>query len=134
MPNIIPPTPDADDQYFWDGVAQDKLLLQRCASCGVLRQPPAPMCGACHLLDWDTQESRGLGEIYSWIDSHHPSEPDAQPRIVVLVELEEGVRIVSNLREADHDQIRNGMAVELFFVEESGVKLPQFRPRTGGSQ
>ena len=134
MPNIIPPTPDADDQYFWDGVAQDKLLLQRCASCGALRQPPAPMCGTCHSLDWDTQESRGLGEIYSWIDSHHPSEPDAQPRIVILVELEEGVRIVSNLRETSHDQIRNGMAVELFFVEESGVKLPQFRPRSGGSQ
>ena len=69
MPNIIPPIPDADDRYFWDGVAADKLLLQRCASCHTLRQPPTPMCGACHSLDWDTQESSGQGEVYSWIRS-----------------------------------------------------------------
>ena len=132
MPRVIPPTPDADDQYFWDGVAQDKLLLQRCARCGVLRQPPAPMCGACHALEWDTQEASGRGEVYSWIYSHHPSEPDAQPRIVVLVELEEGVRLVSNLREIPYDEIRNGMPVEVCYVEEGGVKLPQFRPRSAG--
>ncbi len=133
MPKIIPPTPDADDRYFWDGVAEGKLLLQRCASCRNLRQPPAPMCGECHSLDWDTQASTGRGHIYSWIGSHHPSEPDAQPRVVILVELEEGVRMVSNLREASRDQIRNGLPVELFFVEEDGVKLPQFRPRLGDS-
>ena len=89
------------------------------------------MCGACHSLEWDTQESTGRGEVYSWIASHHPSEPDAQPRIVILVDLEEGVRIVSNLREARRDQVRNGLPVELFFVEEDGVKLPQFRPCEG---
>ena len=131
MPRVIPPTPDPDDQYFWDGVAQNKLLLQRCASCGSLRQPPAPMCGDCNSLEWDTQESSGRGEVYSWVYSHHPSEPDAQPRVVVLVELEEGVRLVSNLREVPHDAIRNGQPVEVFFVEEDGVKLPQFRPRSG---
>jgi hypothetical protein len=134
MPNIIPPIPEADDRYFWDGVAAEKLLLQRCASCHTLRQPPTPMCGACHSLDWDTQESSGRGEIYSWIRSFHPSQPDALPRIVVLVDLEEGVRIVSNLRDIDHTEVRNGMAVELCFVEEDGVKLPQFRPRGGAAQ
>ena len=133
MPRIIPPTPAPDDQYFWAGVARDALLLQRCASCSALRHPPGPMCGVCNSLEWDTQESTGRGEIYSWIDSHHPSEPDAQPRVVILVELEEGVRIVSNLREASREQIRNGLPVEVFFVEEDGVKLPQFRPREGGA-
>jgi uncharacterized OB-fold protein len=132
MPKVIPPTPDADDQYFWDGIGENKLLLQRCADCKRLRQPPSPMCPGCNSLEWDTQEASGGGEVYSWIVSRHPSEPDANARIVVLVDLDEGVRLVSNLQEIHEDQVRNGMAVEVFFAEVDGVKLPQFRPRAGG--
>ncbi|MHC4934131.1 MAG: Zn-ribbon domain-containing OB-fold protein [Planctomycetota bacterium] len=131
MSKVIAPTPGPDDQYFWDGVAQDKLLLQRCAECHRLRQPPSPMCPGCHSLDWETQESSGRGEIHSWIVSRHPSVPDEDSRIVVLVDLEEGVRLVANLQEIPFDRVRNGMAVEAFFAEVDGVKLPQFRPRTG---
>jgi uncharacterized OB-fold protein len=134
MPHVIPPTPDPDDQYFWDGVAQGKLLLQRCASCSVLRQPPSPMCPSCSSLDWDTQEASGRARVYSWIASRHPSEPDASPRIVVLLDLEEGVRLVSNLVEIELEDVRHGLEVELVFVDLDGVTLPQFRPtRAGGS-
>ena len=131
MPNVIAPTPGADDQYFWDGVANDKLLLQRCASCKRLRQPPSPMCPACHSTEWETQESTGKGSIHSWIVSRHPSVPDEDARVVVLVDLEEGVRIVSNLQGTPLNDVRNGMAVEAFFAELDGVKLPQFRRCAG---
>ena len=90
-------TDAATTQFFWDAIADGRLVFQRCAACGVVRHPPAPMCGECHSVEWDTQESSGHGHVYTWIVSHHPTKPDAEPRIVVLVELDEGIRFVANL-------------------------------------
>ena len=87
------------------------------------------MCGECHSIEWDTQESSGHGHVYTWIVSHHPTKPDAEPRVVVLVELDEGIRFVSNLarRRAEAD-VQNGMEVALSIEDVDGVVLPQFRP------
>ena len=82
-------------------------------------------------MEWETQESAGRGIVHSWILSHHPTEPDAEPRIVVLVELEEGPRLVSNLCDIDAADVRNEMPVEVCFRELDGVLLPQFRPVGG---
>lgn len=128
MARVIPPVPGLDDQFFWDGVAEGRLLLQRCADCATLRHPPLPMCGRCGSLERDVLESAGRGSVYSWITSQHPSEPDSAPRIVALIDLVEGVRLVSNLRHLDAGDIRAGMAVEVFFDTVDGVTLPQFRP------
>ena len=127
MPPVVPPIPDRTDQYFWDGVSAGQLLIQRCTSCHTLRLPPVPMCGTCHATTWDTVAASGRGTVYSWILSHHPSEPDATPRVVVLVQLEEGPRFVSNLIDVDTDEVRNDMAVKLCFREVDGVTLPQFQ-------
>ncbi len=132
MPQVIPPRPDADDRYFWDGVARGKLLLQRCAACKQLRQPPSPMCPSCSSLDWETQEASGRARVYSWIVSRHPTEADAGPRIVVLLDLAEGVRLVSNLVETPLDAVHHGLEVELTFVDHDGVTLPQFRALAAG--
>ena len=131
MPAPIPPAPGPDDRYFWDGVEDRKLLLQRCADCGRLRHPPAPMCQVCRSLDWDTQPAAGRGTVHSWVLSHHPTEPDAAPRIVALIELEEGVRFVSNLCDIEPENVSNEMAVELRFETLGDVTLPQFAPATG---
>jgi uncharacterized OB-fold protein len=127
MPRIIPPNPDRDDEFFWNGVKEGKLLILRCADCKTLRHPPVPMCPNCGSVKRDAQESTGRGTIYTWIRSHHPTEPDAAPRVVVLVELEEGIRMVSNLQGVDVEDVRNGMPVEVFFQDFDGVVLPQFR-------
>jgi uncharacterized OB-fold protein len=131
MPPVLPPVPSAADQWFWDGISNGQLLIQRCASCGTLRHPPAPMCGECHSLEWTAEPMSGRGTVYTWIVSHHPTEPDDSPRVVVLVDLEEGVRFVSNLQGVDPDRVQNDMPVELCFERfESGGEeftLPQFR-------
>jgi uncharacterized OB-fold protein len=128
MPRVVPPVTDDDNRFFWEGVADGRLLVQRCVSCGALRHPPGPMCPRCQSLDWDTVEASGRGTVYSYVLSHHPTEPDAEPRLVVLVDLEEGVRLVANLVRVPWPQVHNGMAVEAFFAEVDGVMLPQFRP------
>jgi uncharacterized OB-fold protein len=86
------------------------------------------MCGECHSVEWDTEESSGHGYVYTWIVSHHPTKPDAEPRVVVLVELDEGVRFVANLLGVDVADVRNGMEVALGIETVDDVVLPQFRP------
>ena len=127
MPTVIPPGIDRDNEWFWAGVAEGRLLLQRCAGCGLLRRHGVPMCGACHAVVSDTQVASGRGTVHSWIVSHHPTEPDGEPRIVVLVELEEGLRLVSNLVDATPGEVENDAPVELCMRTYGDVTLPQFR-------
>jgi uncharacterized protein len=132
VPHVIAPTVNRDDEYFWTGVAEDRLLVRRCAECASLQHPPTPMCPKCGSVQWEVQELAGRGFVYSWIVSRHPTEPGDSPRIVALIELDEGMRLVSNLQGIDPADVRNGMRVEAEFGEIDGVKLPQFRPVAGG--
>jgi uncharacterized OB-fold protein len=120
-----------DQDFFWDGVKAGKLLIQKCLDCGVLRQPPGPMCPRCQSLKWTPHEARGRGTVFSWIISKHPSQPDDTPRMVAVIELEEGIRMVSNLEGIEKSDMRVGLQVEVFFAEANGAVLPQFRPATG---
>lgn len=72
--------------------------------------------------------STGRGRVHSWIVSHHPTRPDDAPRIVALVQLEEGARLVTNLQDVEADQVVNDMTVRVDFREVDGVLLPQFVP------
>ncbi|HEY3672071.1 MAG TPA: zinc ribbon domain-containing protein [Acidimicrobiia bacterium] len=116
-----------DDAFFWDAAVEGRLVIQRCADCGTLRHPPAPMCGACGSLRWDTQDSSGRGRIVSWISSLHPNRPDDAPRIVVLVQLEEGTRLVSNLVDVTGDGPYDDLPVVVAFRDDRGALTPYFR-------
>ena len=129
MPGVIPPVVDDDDRFFWEGVHRGELLIQRCAACHTLRHPPRPVCPRCQSLEWDTVRSSGRGTLHTYAVPHHPTEPDAEPRIVVLVELDEGVRLVSNLTGVAWRDVTNDMAVVVEYrTFEGNVTLPQFRP------
>lgn len=128
MPRVIPPVPDEDDGPFWNGVADHRLLLQRCADCSAVQHPPSPMCPECQSLRREWFDVSGRGSVYSWIQSHHPTAPDEAPRIVALIDLAEGPRFVSNLHGVPLDEIEPGMPVEVFFADVDGTTLPQFRP------
>lgn len=129
-PSVIPPVPDHDTAFFWDGVAEGKLLLQACAGCGRTRLPPQPMCPRCQSLEWEAREASGGGTVLSWLVSRHPTDPDAEPRIVALVQLDEGPRVVSNLVDVVAADVANDMAVTVCFADVGGVRLHQFRPVT----
>jgi uncharacterized OB-fold protein len=105
-----------------------RLALPKCGNCAMLQYPPSPMCPHCGSVDWVLHQSSGRGTVLSWIVSHHPTEPDEAPSIVVLVELEEGVRLVSNLRGINPSEVKNDMPVEIELLEVDGVMLPQVRP------
>ncbi|MDT5247361.1 MAG: hypothetical protein QOD36_4737, partial [Mycobacterium sp.] len=93
-----------------------------------------PMCPACSSLDWDTVESSGRGTVYSYVMPRHPPMPLMEyPYIVALVELDEGVRLVSNLCEIAPGDVEVGMPVEVFYqrfdtLDGKDIVLHQFRP------
>ncbi|MBU3701105.1 MAG: nucleic acid-binding protein [Acidimicrobiia bacterium] len=124
---IRPPVFDFDDAFFWEGAAQRRLLIQHCAACDTVRHPPTPVCPECGSLEQGAIESQGRGTILTWIVSRHPTEPDAEPRIVILVQLDEGTRLVSNLVDAEPAPTLNDARVEVCFVDHDGTVLPLFR-------
>jgi uncharacterized protein len=135
MATRLAPSVSRDTEFFWNGLKEHKLLIQRCTDCQTLRVPPRPMCGNCQSLNWDAVESTGRGTVYSYVMPKYPPMPFLEyPYVVAIVELDEGVRIVSNLCHIDPDAIENGMPVEVFYEAFTSITdgeelvLHQFRP------
>jgi uncharacterized OB-fold protein len=117
-----------DDDFFWAGVSDGRLLFQECGECGAVRHPPGPQCPGCQSFEWQPKAAAGTGTVCAWIESKHPTRPDENPRIVALIELPEGVRLVSNLRDVRLADVRDGMPVTVFFEAIDGKIVHQFRP------
>lgn len=130
MSERLAPSMTPDTQFFWDGLKQRTLLVQRCAGCGALRHPPRPMCPHCNSLAWDPIESSGRGTVFSFVMPRHPQYPwFEEDYIVALVELEEGVRLVTNLVGTTPDAVSIGMPVQVQYEEfDGGLVLPLFTP------
>ncbi len=132
QPDRVPwprPITSQDTAFFWEGVDEGELRIQRCTSCGTLRHPARPMCAQCQSVEFDWIVSTGRGTIYSYVVLHHPPVPPfSYPNTLLLVELEEGTRLVSSLVDADRSEVRIGLPVELEIVEvDPGLRLPMFR-------
>ncbi|KUO08725.1 bifunctional MaoC family dehydratase N-terminal/OB-fold nucleic acid binding domain-containing protein [Streptomyces sp. DSM 15324] len=126
------PVVNRDNAGFWEGVREHRLLLQRCAGCAALRFPWLPGCPSCGSPEWDTVEASGAGTVFSYVVLHHPPFPAFEPPYaVVLVELAEGVRIVSGVVGTPYDKVRIGMPVRLEFRRyDEELTLPVFREVT----
>ncbi|MCB1740010.1 MAG: Zn-ribbon domain-containing OB-fold protein [Gammaproteobacteria bacterium] len=116
---------------FYEFCKNHELRFQRCTSCGTWRHMPRESCNACGSLDWRWEQSSGRGQVYSWTVIHralHPGFADEVPYAAVIVELEEGVRLVSHVVDVAPDALRIGLPVEVFFerVDES-FTLPKFK-------
>ncbi len=131
---ILKASIDDDNRPFWDAVERHELLLQRCSACDRFLQPPRPMCPRCRsmeTLEWVPSEGRG--EVYSYVNftTDRMAYPAMKmPYSVVLVELEEGVRLVSNMLDCEPDEVRIGMPVEVAFDDISDdLTLFKFKKR-----
>ncbi len=121
-----------DNRCYWDAAKEHRLVAQRCDSCGRFRHPPRPMCPHCRSLTYELVELSGTGEVYSFSILHHPRNPAFEyPVIAALVDVTEGVRVVTNLVDIDPEDVRIGMRVEVTFVPtaDDGA-VPVFRPAT----
>lgn len=97
---VLYPTRNRDNDFFWEGTAAGELRIQQCNACGALRHPPGPSCPSCHAFDRGYVVSAGAGTVFSHVTHHHPRIPGhALPLQVVLVDLDEGVRVVAGASE-----------------------------------
>jgi uncharacterized OB-fold protein len=128
----IIPRPDALAAPYWSAGVEGRLLIQRCAACEQLHHPPVVSCPYCHGADLTWAQLSGRGTVYTYTvvyHSVHPVSADSLPYILVLVQLEEGPRILTNLRDAEPGEVRIGMRVQVIFENlGEGIAIPQFRP------
>jgi 3-oxo-4,17-pregnadiene-20-carboxyl-CoA hydratase alpha subunit len=93
--------PDRDTAPFWEAQRNYELRLQRCSGCGMFRFPVTPLCPECRSFDFDWAPCSGRGTIYSYTVVHHQTHPAFPvPYTIVLVELEEGPRLIGQLQGA----------------------------------
>lgn len=127
------PAPDVDSQPFWEACRAHRLTLQRCIACRTVRFPPGPRCPHCREPEAEWIDASGRGAVFSWIVVDHAVPRDVYaddvPYVVALVELEEGVRMATNIVRCDAQAIEAGMPVEVVFDDVTpAATLPKFRP------
>jgi hypothetical protein len=124
------PTITDENGFYWEGTKNGELLLQRCQSCTALRHPPSPACPHCLSLDWTPEPAPTRGTLYSVASPQHPPAPmHGSGFLTCLVELEGGIRVMTNLLDCSLGDAKITMPVELFFEPlADGYQLPQFRP------
>jgi uncharacterized OB-fold protein/acyl dehydratase len=119
-----------DQAWHWEGLRQRELRIQRFTGSGRLVHPPVVADPVTHSMDYDWVVATGRGFLYSWTAPEHPKAPAFDyPLVVGLVELEEGVRMVSNIVGVPPDQLEIGMPLEVCWLDShDDVTLHQFRP------
>ena len=126
------PQPDADTAAYWDGLKQGRLLLQHCLDCAHVQAYQQGLCRACGSERLEHRAASGRGRVHSFSVVHRAPGPafrDDVPYAVLLVELEEGPRMISSLVEGDPAAVDFDMAVELVCERvNDDVTLPRFRP------
>jgi uncharacterized OB-fold protein len=137
---LIPRPAPAPDQFvpsgaFWDGARAGVLMLQACGETGRFQHPPRPvslMTGRRNVV-W--RAVCGRGTIHSWtVLRTQPAGPaPAGEAIVANIELEEGVRIIARLVDADPATISIGQKVMLDWDHfQDGTPYPAFRAADRG--
>ena len=130
MPAKPVPEPTPESRPYWQGLAEGRLMLQRCADYGRVRHYPRPLCDACHSFATDWVEASGAATLHSWTVAHHPYHPAFRgelPYVLATAELAEGVRMVAQLRDAATPRL--GMQLRVGFEPAGeGLVLPVLRP------
>jgi uncharacterized OB-fold protein len=131
---LEPIAPDAVSQPFWDATREDRLLVQWCTDCEHPIFFPREVCPRClgSALEW--RPSAGTGRVYAASVQHRPAWPslkDDVPYVVALVDLDDGIRMMTNVVDCEPDAVVPDLEVEVCWEPLSdGRKLPLFRPRT----
>ena len=125
------PTITPDMKPFFDAAKRHELVVQRCRQCGTHRFPAREICSQCLSRQVEWVRVSGRGEVFSYNVMHqvyHPGFATEVPYAVVVVQLDEGAKMISNLVGVAPQDIRIGMRVEVVFEDVSDeVTLPKFR-------
>ena len=126
------PTPDLEQQPYWDAAREGRLLIRHCGACGAHHFYPRPFCPWCWSVDVSWVEASGRATLYTYSVVHAndlPPFPERVPYVAAIVELAEGPRMMTNVEDCGLDALEVGMALEVAFRAISDdVTIPVFRP------
>ena len=126
------PTIVGETKPFWDSCRQGKLLLQKCGRCAEYQFYPRGICAECWSSDIRWVQASGKGTVWTFTVTYQNRTPgfvEEIPYVLALVELEEGVKMFSNIVQCNPREVKIGMAVEVTFVRANDqVTVPYFKP------
>jgi len=134
MPDYKKPLPYVYEETrpFWEGAKRHELLIQRCRECGKFVFFPRTLCPYCLSDNMEWVKASGRGKVYSFTISYRtpvPSFREDVPYNVAIIELEEGVHMMSNIVQCKNEDIRVDMPVEVVFDDVTEeITLPKFKP------
>jgi len=125
------PVPTEISAPFWEGLKAERLLIQQCNQCSHWVFYPRRHCPGClaHELAW--REVSGGASLYSFTVTRIATMPDfadEMPQMLAVIELDQGVRINSNLVGLDESEVKIGMRLQPVFaeVDAKGTRLLRF--------
>ena len=116
----------------WQAARAGKLSVPRCTGCGAFAWPPRAACAQCGgAFEWI--ECGGTASLLTWSVVRRAADPalkDAVPYVVALVELDEGVRLFTNIVGAEPAALRAGTRLACRFepTEDDAAWVPVFTP------
>ena len=114
---MMRPSVSRDTAFFWDGVKAHELRIQRLPD-GSLQHPPVLAVWQDKAEPMDYVVAGGTGTVFSFVVHHAPKVPGRTlPFVIALVELEEGVRMLGELRNVDAAQVKIGMPVRATYID-----------------
>jgi uncharacterized OB-fold protein/acyl dehydratase len=114
---MMRPSSSKDTKFFWDGVNAHELRIQKRGD-GTLVHPPVPALWLDKEQQTDYQVASGTGTVFSFVVHHAPKVPGRTlPFVIALVELEEGVRMLGELRDVDPATVEIGMPVRATYID-----------------
>lgn len=120
-----------DSKTYWEGCKRHELLIQRCKECGKYRFEPRIICPNCTSMDTEWTKAGGKGKVWSFGVCHQLYDPawkEDIPYVIGVIELEEGVKMVSNIIDCKPEDVKIGMKVEVIFEDVTEeITLPKFR-------
>jgi len=116
---------------FWSAAKERRLVLPFCIRCNHPIWYPKKFCGACGTLDVEWRQVAGEGVIYSYTDVHRGEGPyrEVASYVLALVDLDAGVRLLTNIVKADPANLKIGQRVRVVFHDAGELAaLPRFVP------
>jgi 3-oxo-4,17-pregnadiene-20-carboxyl-CoA hydratase alpha subunit len=115
--SMMRPASSRDTKFFWDGVSAHELRIQKRPD-GSLQHPPVPALWLDKEALTDYLVASGKGTVFSFVVHHAPKVPGRTlPFVIALVELEEGVRMLGELRNVDPATVEIGMPVRATYID-----------------
>jgi hypothetical protein len=117
---------------FWEGCKRHKLLVQKCKDCKKPIFYPKLFCPYCLSPNLEWTKATGRGKVYSYtvVHSYGPTEfSEDTPYVVAVIDLQEGVRMMSNVVGCPPEAVKCDMEVEVVFDDVTEeITLPKFKP------